>query len=160
KWINQFGSLEELLQRQDEVGGKVGESLREFAHLAERNRRLNHLVRDVELDLTLDECKRGEIDMAAVQEVFTKLEFRTLLQRVGKLAGVDPSQAGDAGKSASTSSGAPTPRFPEPTLLLDEELGEWLSKADTPAVHFVQGHSGIEVGLATADSTIELQWQP
>ena len=78
KWINQFGSLEEILRRQDEIGGKVGESLREHAHLAERNRRLNRLVRDVELDVTVDQLDRQEIDMAAVQQVFAKLEFRTL----------------------------------------------------------------------------------
>lgn len=153
KWINQFGSLEELLRRQDEVGGKVGESLREFAHLAERNRRLNRLVRDVELDVELQDLDRGEIDMAAVQAVFTKLEFRTLLQRVGKLAGAEVPAAGNGGVQLA-------PKLPEAKTLLDEELGDWLDKADRPAVHIVEGFGGLEVGLATADSTVLLNWQP
>ena len=155
KWINQFGSLEQLLERRDEVTGKVGESLREFAHLAERNRRLNRLVRDVELELQLDELARGEIDMDAVRQVFAKLEFRTLLQRVGKLAGVDPSAQLDAGGGASLS-----PSLPEAKTLLDEELGDWLAKADRPGIVIAEGQSGLEVGLATPDSIVLLHWQP
>lgn len=155
KWINEFGSLEQLLQRQDEVGGKVGESLREHAHLAVRNRELNHLLRDVDLDVNLDDLTRQEIDMDAVRAVFGKLEFRTLLQRVGKLAGAD---AATLQPTSSFDSVAAT--LPEAKHLIDEELGDWLQKADTPAVILVQHASGFEVGLATSESTVVCSWQP
>lgn len=155
KWITQFGSLEEILRRQDEIGGKVGESLREHAHLAERNRRLNRLVRDVELDVTLDELKRGEIDMAAVQQVFARLEFRTLLQRVGKLAGAEVPSGGAA--SAATSL---VPERPEAKNLIDEELGDWLDKADHPAVLIREADAGYEVGIATPDASVLFHWIP
>ncbi|RZT61121.1 DNA polymerase I [Leucobacter luti] len=154
KWINQFGSLEEILRRQDEVGGKVGESLREHAHLAERNRRLNRLVRDVELDVTLDDLKRGEVDMNAVQEVFQRLEFRTLLQRVGKLAGAEVPTVG-----ASTVTPL-APEKPVAKLLIDEELGDWLAKADRPGVVIQHSDAGFEVGLATPESSVLFTWQP
>ncbi|CAG7615267.1 DNA polymerase I [Leucobacter soli] len=153
KWINQFGSLEEVLRRQDEIGGKVGESLREHAHLAERNRRLNRLVRDVELGVSLDELARGDIDMSAVQQVFARLEFRTLLQRVGKLAGAD-TEATDGGAVSLA------PTLPEPRLLLDEELGDWLAKAEQPAVLITEDAGGLHVGLATPDSTVLVNWKP
>ncbi len=156
KWINQFGSLEEILRRQDEVGGKVGESLREHAHLAERNRRLNRLVRDVELNVELDELKRGEIDMAAVQEIFAKLEFRTLLQRVGKLAGA----AVPAGGATSTVSPSLAPERPVPKNLIDEELADWLAKHESPAVLIRELDGGYDVGIATADSSVQFDWQP
>ncbi len=155
KWINQFGSLEELLERRDEVTGKVGESLREFAHLAERNRRLNRLVRDVKLDVSLNDLVRGDIDMAAVQQVFSKLEFRTLLQRVGKLAGVDAVTSAQANGAASLS-----PSKPEAKHLIDEELGDWLNKADRPALVIHESLVGFEVGLATPDEMITFHWQP
>ncbi|MFA7497074.1 MAG: DNA polymerase I [Leucobacter sp.] len=153
KWINQFGSLEEILRRQDEIGGKVGESLREHAHLAERNRRLNRLVRDVELDVELDDLKRGEIDMSAVQQVFAKLEFRTLLQRVGKLAGAEVPVGG-------TSAVSLVPERPAAKQLLDEELGDWLSKIDRPAVCIARVGEGFEAGVSTADASVLIQWQP
>lgn len=154
KWINQFGSLEEILRRQDEIGGKVGESLRENAHLAERNRRLNRLVRDVELDITLDELKRGEMDLGAVQQMFAQLEFRTLLQRVAKLAGAEV-------PASTTSTPTPlAPEQPEAKNLIDEELGDWLAKADRPAVVIQHSDAGFQVGAATADSTVLFHWIP
>ncbi|MFC5338127.1 DNA polymerase I [Leucobacter denitrificans] len=153
KWINQFGSLDEILRRQDEIGGKVGESLREHAHLAVRNRKLNRLVRDVELPLEISDLKRGDVDMGAVQQVFAKLEFRTLLQRVAKLAGVEV----PTGTPTSASSDS---ELPVVKLLIDEELGDWLSKVDRPAVHFVEHGEVIQVGLATPTSTVTLDWQP
>ena len=87
KWINEFGGLDEILRRQDEIGGKVGESLREFASNAVRNRRLNRLVTDVELPVGPKDLVRGDIDATAVKEIFAKLEFRSLLERVLKANG-------------------------------------------------------------------------
>ena len=156
KWINQFGSLEEIFRRQDEIGGKVGESLRENAHLAERNRRLNRLVRDVELNVELDEFKRGEVDMAAVQQVFARLEFRTLLQRVGKLVGAEVPTSGTAAAAAVSLA----PERPESKNLIDEELADWLSKVGTPAILIRELDGGYEVGAATADASVRFDWQP
>ncbi len=153
KWINQFGSLDEILKRQDEIGGKVGESLREHAHLAVRNRKLNRLVRDVELPLAISDLRRGDVDMTAVQQVFAKLEFRTLLQRVAKLAGAEV----PTGTPTSATNGS---TLPEAKLLIDEELGDWLSKVDRPAIHFVEHGDIIQVGLATRASTVTLDWRP
>ena len=155
KWINQFGSLDEILRRQDEIGGKVGESLREHAHLAVRNRKLNRLVRDVELDVTLDQLTRGVIDMDAVAEMFAKLEFRTLLQRVGKLAGVEVS-----GVTAPAAAPEPlAPEKPESKLLIDEELGDWLAKNPKPAVCIRETVAGVEVGIATEAASVKFDWQ-
>lgn len=158
KWINQFGSLEELLARQDEVTGKVGESLRENAHLAVRNRRLNRLVRDVELDVAVTDLERGDIDMEQVQQVFSKLEFRTLLQRVAKLAGAEGQAfSADAGKVS-----ALTPQAPESKLLIDEELGDWLAKAGAVAVMIDDADISetVTVGLASETAIISIDWRP
>ncbi|MGO1539032.1 MAG: DNA polymerase I [Leucobacter sp.] len=154
KWINQFGSLDEILRRQDEVGGKVGESLRENAHLAVRNRRLNRLVRDVELDVELADLLRGDVDMGEVQQVFAKLEFRTLLQRVGKLVGAEVPVGGGASATPLA------PEKPEPKHLIDEELGDWLDKAGLPGLCISRTDGGYEVGLATAESAVKLHWIP
>ncbi|MEB4616277.1 DNA polymerase I [Leucobacter sp. M11] len=155
KWINQFGSLEEILRRQDEIGGKVGESLRENAHLAERNRRLNHLVRDVELDVELADLTREAMDMTAVAEAFAKLEFRTLLQRVGKLEGHD------SVAPASAEAAAPlTPTAPVAKLLLDEELEQWLGQQNGPVgVRLEAVADELSVGLATVTESVELSWK-
>lgn len=153
KWINQFGSLEEILRRQDEIGGKVGESLREHAHLAERNRKLNRLVRDVELEVQPRDLMRKPIDMAEVQPVFQKLEFRTLLQRVAKISGQEVPVG--AGTVAATQLAQP-----EPKHLIDEELEAWLARATTPAL-FIRSDGGVfDVGISTDTEAVEFRWLP
>lgn len=155
KWINQFGSLEELLRRQDEITGVVGNNLREHAHLAERNRRLNRLVRDVELPVTLDELRRGPVDMSAVQAIFQQLEFRTLLQRVSKLVGAEaPGQGGDAPVVSLA------PERPMAKLLLDEELAAWLAQAQMPAVQLRDAGQTVEVGVSTPTAAVRFDWKP
>jgi DNA polymerase I len=92
KWIQQFGSLDAILENAQEIPGKVGESLREHKDLAVRNRRLNHLLTDLEFDFTLDDLKLGPVHEDDVKEIFAQLSFRTLLTRVLKLRGTNGSQ--------------------------------------------------------------------
>ncbi|MCX6395370.1 MAG: DNA polymerase I [Propionibacteriales bacterium] len=76
KWIATYDGLENVINRADEVAGKAGENLR--AHLDDviRNRRLNALVRDLPLELTLDQTTRVEWDRQAALEMLDELEFR------------------------------------------------------------------------------------
>jgi len=58
KWIQQYGSLDEVLAHRDEIGGVVGNNLRDQIANVERNARLNKLVRDLELPVALDDLAR------------------------------------------------------------------------------------------------------
>lgn len=151
KWINEYGSLDEILRRQDEIKGKVGESLREHAHLAVRNRRLNELVRDVELPVAPKDLSLGEMDMQQVQTVFSALEFRTLLTRVANLAGqeVPTAEAGTTELSA-----------PESKVLLDEELEAWLAKNPDLALMTTGYDRGVSVGISSLTESVQIEWQP
>jgi DNA polymerase-1 len=92
KWIQEYGSLQAILDNADQIPGKVGESLREHKELAVRNRRLNHLLRDLEFEFSLGDLELGAVNEERVKEVFAKLSFRTLLTRVLKLRGTAGSQ--------------------------------------------------------------------
>ncbi|NED93880.1 DNA polymerase I [Phytoactinopolyspora alkaliphila] len=82
KWVVQFGSLDELVARADEVKGKVGDALR--AHLGQimTNRQLTELVRDVPLDVRIDDLIRQPWDREAVHQLFDTLQFRVLRDRL------------------------------------------------------------------------------
>ena len=113
KWIQEFGSLQEILDNVDKLPGKVGESMREHKELAVRNRRLNHLLRDLEFEFAISDLELGPVNEEQVKESFAKLSFRTLLTRVLKLRGVDGSQHKVI--SAKIESEAPiVPLTPEP----------------------------------------------
>lgn len=76
KWIATYDGLENVINRADEVSGKAGENLR--AHLDDviRNRRLNALVRDLPLEVTLADLPRAEWDRQAALALLDELEFR------------------------------------------------------------------------------------
>ena len=82
KWIQQFGSLNELVDRADEIKGKTGESLR--AHLSSvlLNRRLTELVRDVELGVVPSDLALQQWNRDALHRLFDDLEFRVLRDRL------------------------------------------------------------------------------
>ncbi len=82
KWIAQFGGLDEIIARVDEITGKAGESLRE--HLADviRNRRINQLVRDLDLPVGPPELLQQAWDRDEVHTIFDGLEFRVLRDRL------------------------------------------------------------------------------
>ncbi|MBE9375569.1 DNA polymerase I [Saccharopolyspora sp. HNM0983] len=82
KWIQQFGSLAELVDRVDEVKGKAGDNLREHLSSVLLNRQLTELVRDVPLETEPDQLEVGSWDRDAVHRVFDELEFRVLRDRL------------------------------------------------------------------------------
>jgi DNA polymerase-1 len=84
--IAQFGSLEELLERIDEVSGaKRKETLRLYADQARQSKLLATMRRDLEIDCDPAELVRGQPDRSALKEMFRRFEFRALLQRVDEL---------------------------------------------------------------------------
>jgi DNA polymerase I len=82
KWINEFGSLAELVDRVDEVKGKVGDKLRENLANVMMNRQLTELVKDVQLGITPDDLAKKQWDRDAVHRLFDELEFRVLRDRL------------------------------------------------------------------------------
>ena len=89
KWINQFGSLDEVVNRVDEIKGKAGESLR--THLADviRNRRINALVCDLTLPVEPTDLVMQPWDREEVHKIFDGLEFRVLRDRLFQTLTVD-----------------------------------------------------------------------
>src|SRR4029453_6788179 len=81
---------------------------REGRENAVRNRRLNQLVRDVELDVELDELIAKPIALDSVRPIFERLEFRTLMERMTKLV------AGEANGNGNGGAAAPAPVAAEP----------------------------------------------
>jgi DNA polymerase I len=101
KWIREFGSLAELLDRADEVKGKVGENLRAHLDQIRTNRQLTELDRSVELDCVPADLERRAGDGAQVDQVFAALQFnRALRGRVGEVFGLDAPQAPAGGAAA------------------------------------------------------------
>ena len=153
KWVLQYGGLDQILEHADEIKGVVGEKLREQKERAILNRKLNHLVTDVKLPVGPKDLERQPIDAAAVREVFDKLQFKTLLDRVMKLAGAGAGPAA-AGEVAAPS--AATVAEPPVRKLVDEELAKWLMDAASdgnPLGLIVETANGSLAGFGIATQT-------
>ncbi|MEO6882106.1 MAG: DNA polymerase I [Mycobacteriaceae bacterium] len=82
KWVTTYGSLAELVERVDEVKGKVGDGLRANLSSVLRNRQLTELVRDVELPYSPDQLALAPWDRERIHSLFDDLEFRVLRDRL------------------------------------------------------------------------------
>ena len=82
KWVREFGSLDALVDRVDEVKGKAGDALRENLASVLLNRRLTELIRDVDLPEQPADLVLKPWDRDAVHRLFDELEFRVLRDRL------------------------------------------------------------------------------
>jgi len=164
KWLGLYGSLDGILEHADEIKGVVGNNLREQKDNAIRNRRLNHLVTDLDLPVEITDLGRAPINQEAVREVFGRLEFKSLLERVIKLEGGDATAA--ATVAAPALPRADLPVAPRAHDLLDEELEAWITRATAASPDGlgltveVQGGVAIGFGLASQTDALNLPWQP
>ncbi|HWU46002.1 MAG TPA: DNA polymerase I [Humibacter sp.] len=162
KWVKQYGTVDEIIAHADEIKGVVGEKLREQKENALRNRRLNRLITDVELPVGPHDLERKPINEQAVREVFAKLQFRTLLDRLLAMSETDGSAGPtDLGDGSTERGAAPAVRE-----LVDEELAGWLKSASADgtepvAVQLEYGVDGLAgFGLSTEKESAHVPWGP
>ena len=88
QWINKYDGLDNLIARAEEIGGKRGAALREHIDDVVRNRRLNRLLTDMDLEVTPSDLARRPTDIAAIDRLFDSLEFGRLRQKVREVSGI------------------------------------------------------------------------
>ena len=125
KWIREYGSLADLVDHVDQVGGKVGDALRASLPQVLVNRHLTQLVDDVPVPLDLDEAVLAPWDRAAVDRLFDTLQFRALRERLDK---VRPA-SGDEADAANAADAGPERADAEILALAGPDAASWLAGA-------------------------------
>jgi len=129
KWIREFGSLADLLDRADEVKGKVGENLRAHLDQVRVNRQLTELDREVELDCTPADLARQTGDSEAIDQVFATLQFNKALRgRLDEVFGL--AGAGGSAEAAAAPAEAVTV---DGQALSTGEVAGWLAEHAHPS---------------------------
>ena len=80
KWLGKWGSLAQVIEHADEVGGKIGENLRAALDQLPLSRDLATIRRDLDMDYEPAELKRMEVDNQSLLEVLKRYEFNSWLQ--------------------------------------------------------------------------------
>ena len=79
KWLNAYGSLENIINKSDEITGVVGQNLREEKEVLQRNLFLVSLKQDINLDLLFDDINIPASSSDGLKEFYKELEFNSFI---------------------------------------------------------------------------------
>ena len=120
KWLNEYKTLDQIINSADQIKGKVGENLREFLPKIPLTKKLITLRYDVELDLTPEDLVICEPDKAALKEIYTYWNFTTWLKQLNENTSEDKNT--DDQKTLVKNK----PKYE--TISTEKKLDEWIAK--------------------------------
>jgi len=118
KWLNQYGSLDQLVDHADEISGKIGENLRAHLDQLELSRQLATIKCDVQLDVGPDDLVLKPADKARLRDWYQRLEFNTWLKQLD----------GDAAPASDVAAIAASADYQ--TILTREAFERWLKRLE------------------------------
>ena len=157
KWLAQYPTLDQLIAHAADIGGKVGESLRDNLATLELSRRLATLDTALDLALAPEALSRLPADTEALRALYTRFELRALLRQLDGETDGTPATAirnapvartatasttnvqdsTDASTPAGTEAPPPAPERHYDTVLEWPQLESWLQQLrDAPLFAF------------------------
>ena len=128
KWLEQYGTLDNIMANAEAIGGVVGNNLRQALDFLPLGKKLVTVVCDLPLPETPASLAPRPLDKAALEEIFSRYEFKTWLRELqgeGSAAG-DAEATGDATTVPAAPAG--THRQHYETILTWEAFERWLAK--------------------------------
>ena len=111
KLIREFGTLEALYERIDEVKpDKLRDKLVEHREAVFMGKDLSTIVRDLPVDFDLEAARLGDYDRETVIRLFREYEFRTLIERLPAMTGETAGDAAEALRGVATDGSVPAAR--------------------------------------------------
>jgi len=126
KWLQEYGTLDNLIASADQIKGKIGDNLREALGQLPLSKELTTIKCDVALHYSLDDLKRKEPDIAALKQQLGSLGFSSWLKTLN----------GDASATAAEPVGQAAAPKPAPvakdyqTILSQAEFDAWLARLE------------------------------
>ena len=126
KWLNAYGTLENLLAHAAEITGKVGENLRAGLDILTLSRKLATIRTDLDLPLDEGSVQRRPADVEALRELYSTLELRSLLRQLEGDSDATPATSADAAKrNTAAESGAVAPAAADTVERRYETVLDW-----------------------------------
>ena len=124
KWLQEYDSMEGIIENAEEIGGKVGERLRDNFGLLRLSYKLATIKLDVELNISLRNLTKKEDNKQALCDIFTQMEFKTWIKELEEGGTHGSSYAGvesDSDKSNSADAAILKPKEIEYLTILSKE---------------------------------------
>jgi DNA polymerase-1 len=138
KWLTQYGTLDNLIVHADEIGGVVGENLRQALDWLSRSRELLTIKCDVPLSVGLHDLGLQPQDAAKLAELYERLDFKTWLRELQQEPG--GKEQGSAIPATRYEKRVTDRLCPEPvradyqTILTPSQLDEWVMRLDAASL--------------------------
>ena len=84
KWLNKYLTLENLINKSDEISGKIGEKFRSSLNLLPLSKKLVTIDKDLDLRLTPSDLKRVSIDTEKLKSIYKELELKTFYSQISE----------------------------------------------------------------------------
>ena len=135
RWLNQYTTVDNLLEHQGEIEGKVGESLREHTSDLALSRQLATINCNLELTLQTSDLKPTAPDVDRLRALYSRLELRSLLKQLpgdesSPLLAPLPSPA-DAGEGGLRPADGPALERNYELVLTQDAFESWLQRLET-----------------------------
>jgi DNA polymerase-1 len=125
KWLQEYGSLDAIIEQADSVGGKVGENLRATLDQIPLSRQLATIRCDLSLPLTPDELSSTDPDLNALRDWLKRMEFNSWLRQLEH--GVESPAPSPQTQAAAT----PAVKGHYEAVLTEADLNRWIRKLET-----------------------------
>ncbi|WP_223577007.1 DNA polymerase I [Kangiella taiwanensis] len=122
KWLNEYETLEGVMENADQIGGKIGENLREALEQLPLSYELATIKLDCDLEFEPKELSLREPQLSELKDLYGKMEFRRWLTEVLK-------ESGEEGEEAEAEESA-IDRSKYETILTQDDLDKWLKKLE------------------------------
>ncbi len=120
KWLEQYGSIDNVIAHATDIGGAVGENLRAALDFLPLGKKLVTVACDVELPLKVAELAPQPADAARLAELYARLEFKTWLAELQSAAPA----------AAATTALVEDHRGAYQTILAEADLERWLARLE------------------------------
>ena len=125
KWLNEYGTVEAIIANAGEIGGKVGESLRENIEQLVLSQKLATILQDVELPFHARDLIRARPDTERLRTLYQQFELRALLRQLDEQLSSAEQAVGATQK--------PNPTAEYETVLTADAFEIWLEKLQVAA---------------------------
>jgi len=125
KWLNLYDSIDGIIEHADEIGGKVGESLRENFETLRMSQQLATIKLDVELPLAIDDLQPTPADSSSLKTIYGRYELRTLLRQLDEQ---EQQNKPDAAADTAPTVGDNSDKGDYETVLDWETFDRWMDK--------------------------------
>ncbi len=153
KLIKEYGSVENMLDKAQSIEGAIGKKIRDNAEAIRFSKTLATIRRDVPLEVDFDTLRRDPEDVDRLRDIFSRLEFKTFLARLGGAS----KEQGSGARSPQAATNATSAQVPQRSLFDfidgdDPAAQSAPAPADTPTTDYAPLTTPADIAAAVAEA--------